>query len=67
MRVLHRSGLTGESLSTWETSKGPQALWGPCFGRRNMANPRTGSGMQQARRALVEQAVEVVGNHEDGT
>ena len=36
-------------------------------GRGNAMNPMTGSGMQQARGARVEQAVEVVENHEDGT
>jgi hypothetical protein len=34
---------------------------------RNAANPRTGSGMQQARSSVAEQAVEVVRNHVDGT
>jgi len=33
---------------------------------RNAANPRVGSGMQQARRPSAEEAVEVVRNHEDG-
>jgi hypothetical protein len=44
--------------------KGP----GPTLGAsRNATNPTAGSGMQQARRACAEQAVEVVRNHEDGT
>jgi hypothetical protein len=33
----------------------------------NAANPRVGSGMQQARDLRAEEAVEVVRNHEDGT
>jgi hypothetical protein len=33
----------------------------------NAANPRTGSGMQQARDLRAEETVEVVQNHEDGT
>jgi hypothetical protein len=35
--------------------------------RRNPMNPMVGSGMQQACKPPVEQAVEVVRNHEDGT
>jgi len=34
---------------------------------RNIANPMVGSGMQQAREAVAEEAVEVAQNHEDGT
>jgi hypothetical protein len=34
---------------------------------RNATNPRTGSGMQQARDLRAEETVEVVQNHEDGT
>jgi hypothetical protein len=34
---------------------------------RNAANPRIGSGMQQARDSEAEETVEVVQNHEDGT
>jgi len=34
---------------------------------RNAANPRIGSGMQQARNLRAEKTVEVVRNHEDGT
>jgi hypothetical protein len=34
---------------------------------RNAANPRIGSGMQQARELRAEKTVEVVRNHEDGT
>jgi len=33
----------------------------------NATNPRTGSGMQQARDLRAEETVEVVRNHEDGT
>jgi hypothetical protein len=33
----------------------------------NAANPRIGSGMQQARVSRAEETVEVVRNHEDGT
>jgi hypothetical protein len=33
---------------------------------RNAANPRSGSGMQQAREPDAEQTVEVVQNHEGG-
>lgn len=34
---------------------------------RNLMNLMAGSGMQQAHDAVVEEAVKVVGNHEDGT
>jgi hypothetical protein len=61
-----------------QTSKGPKRVAGaappepkganPTLGAsRNATNPRAGSGMQQARRACAEQAVEVVRNHGGGT
>ena len=59
--------VTRTGLSACETSKGPHASRGSGFGCRNAMDPRTGCGMQQARRARMEQAVEVVRNHGDGT
>lgn len=65
--------MTGKRLCKWISSGG----W--CIGgeaheasrqtarRGNPMNPRVGSRMQQACELSVEQAVEVVQNHEDGT
>ena len=47
--------------------EGSAALRGVGFGWQNVANLRTGSGMQQARGALTEKAVEAVRNRMDGT
>ena len=68
----------GESFEGCENRRGegigtPDGTWiRPGVARepdlsRNATNPRTGSGMQQARDLRAEEAVEVVRNHEDGT
>jgi len=51
-----------------KASEGGNALRGIWFATGgNVVDPMVGSGMQQARAVVEEEAVEVVRNHEDGT
>jgi hypothetical protein len=52
----------GESFEGCEDRRGER-----CWTPGNATNPRTGSGMQQARDLRAEETVEVVRNHEGGT
>lgn len=60
----HGGNGSGDAVRLWERGL-LRGVWASRV--NNAANPRTGSGMQQARRLEAEETVEGVQNPEDGT